>query len=273
MSTGRHDSGKEHTDVRQDLHAGGCRLIWGDCLEEIRKVPDGCIKAIITDPPYFIGLNANGLQSTYEDLNIARPFYEPLIREFARVLAPDGCLYFFTDWRTYPFYFRLIDPVLHVDNLLVWDKKSGPGTFYTNEHELIIFHTNNRSFRGKGCRNIIRGIPGFSAGAKKRDGEKIHPTQKPTELIMKLIEDSTRPGDLVMDCFSGSGTTAVCCIRSAREFVGYEINERYFASAIERLIQEEQTNGFNGGMEERCEGPPQEAGAGPGSDRSRRSPG
>ena len=120
-------------------------------------------------------------------------------------------------------------------NLLVWDKGSGCGNFYTNEHELIIFSTLNTRFQAKGARNIIRGIPAFNSGAKKTNGEKVHPTQKPVELIEKLILDSTKPGDTVLDCFMGSGTTAVAALKNGRNFYGFELQQKYVDIANKRI--------------------------------------
>lgn len=87
----------------------------------------------------------------------------------------------------------------------------------------------------KGC-NIFRS-PGFSGGAKKTNGDMVHPTQKPVEVIEKLITDSTKEGDLVLDCFMGSGTTAVAAKKLNRNFIGYEIQEKYIEIAERRLRQ------------------------------------
>ena len=115
----------------------------------------------------------DGHAAQMADLSICLPFYRELFQEFKRVLAPDGCLYWFCDWRSYAFYFQLFDEI-KPRNLIVWDKRSGCGSFYTNEHELIIFATNNNGLRLKSARNIIREIPSFSSGAKKTNGEKIY---------------------------------------------------------------------------------------------------
>jgi len=67
------------------------------------------------------------------------------------------------------------------------------------------------------------------------DGDKVHPTQKPLELITKMIEDSTEPGGVVLDTFCGSGTTAVACIKTGRNYIGFELDERYHAIAQQRI--------------------------------------
>lgn len=191
-----------------------------DCLEGLRDVPDTSVDAIITDPPYFLSMGhggsttnmkkSNALTSnrTFNDLAICTPFYKRLFEEYARVLKEDGSFYFFTDWKAYAYYFPLLNAALPVRNMIVWDKKSGPGSFYSFNHELIVFGTYKGKTKGGVGANIWR-MTAFSSGAKKTDGEKVHPTQKPVEVIQKMIEDSTEPGGVVLDSFMGSGTTAV----------------------------------------------------------------
>ena len=206
-----------------------------DCLEGIRKIPDCSIASIITDPPYFLGLTSNGQKGSFSDLQICTPFYKELFGEFKRVLKKDGCIYFFTDWRAYAFYYPIFDSVIGARNMLVWNKGSGAGSYYTFAHELILYY--GREISGGGA-NVITGIPGFAAGAKKEDGEKIHPAQKPTKLIRKLIRDSTKEGELVLDCFMGSGTTAISCIREHRNYIGFEICENNYEVCMKRIGRE-----------------------------------
>lgn len=205
------------------------------CIEGIKRIPDRSVKTIICDPPYFQGLTHNGQKGSFSDLNISSYFFKELFKEFQRILKDDGCVYFFCDWRGYAFYYPLLEEATGCDNMLVWDKGSGVGNFYTNHHELIIFHTNNRKFRCKGAKNVITGIPGFAAGAKREDGEKLHPTQKPTAIIRRLIEDSTDPGDLVADFFAGSGTTGVAAKQTGRNYILFEISEKYCEIADWRI--------------------------------------
>lgn len=220
-----------------------------DCLEGLTEIPEKSVDLIVTDPPYFLSLghagcrdNARSIQlnsnRAFNDLAIAKPFYSKLFQEFRRVLKEDGSFYFFTDWRGYAFYFPIINAELPVRNLIVWDKKSGPGNYYSFAHELIIFGTAGPKLRNKSGTNVWR-IPSFSSGARKTNGAKVHPTQKPVELIIKAIQDSTEPGAVVLDTFMGSGTTALACIRTGRNYIGFEIDEKYHAIALERIAAEE----------------------------------
>lgn len=221
-----------------------------DCLEGLAAVPDKSVDAIITDPPYFLSMGhagGAGLKNSLEhksdrmasnrafnDLAIAKPFYTQLFREYRRVLKDDGSFYFFTDWRGYAFYFPILIAELPVRNLIVWDKKSGPGSYYTFAHEFIVFGTAASKLLHKGGTNVWREAA-FSSGAKKTNGEKVHPTQKPIELIAKMIEDSTEPGGVVLDTFMGSGTTAVACLKTGRNFIGFELDEKYHTIAQQRI--------------------------------------
>lgn len=208
------------------------QLLHGDCLELVKEVPDKSVDLIVTDPPYFLGMTHNGKKGTFFDLAICRPFYEQLAGEYARVLKETGEFYIFTDWRGYAFYYPLFSDVLPVKNLIVWDKISGAGNFYAYTHEFIIYGTMcNKNKKGV---NVWR-EKAFSSGAKKTNGEKVHPTQKPLELIEKIILNSSEPGDTVLDTFMGSGTTGVACKRTGRHFIGHEIDKKYFDIARERV--------------------------------------
>lgn len=213
-----------------------------DCLEGIQKIASASIDTIITDPPYFIGMTHNGEKGNYNDLIIMKPFFDSLFSEFSRVIKENGKVYIFCDWRTYAFYYPLLLKHISVRNMLVWDKISGPGSSYAFTHELILFAEKDTPYM-KGS-NIFR-IPGFSAGAKKTNGEMLHPTQKPVEVIEKLITDSTKEGDLVLDCFMGSGTTAVAAKKLNRNFIGFEIQEKYITISENRLKQVEILPTFN----------------------------
>lgn len=218
-----------------------------DCLDGLREVPDHSVDLIVTDPPYFLSMghagsktNAQSVQlnsnRAFNDLAICTPFYRQLFEEFARVLKETGSFYFFTDWRGYAYYFPLINASLPVRNLIVWDKKSGPGSFYSFAHELIIFGTYLSKTKAGVGSNVWREAA-FSSGARSTDGEKVHPTQKPVALLTRMIEDSTEPGAVVLDTFMGSGTTAVACLKSGRQFIGFELDEQYHAIAQQRIAE------------------------------------
>jgi site-specific DNA-methyltransferase (adenine-specific) len=205
----------------------------GDCLDLIKEIPDSYVDSIITDPPYFLGVTHNGQKGTYSDLIIMKPFFESLFFQFKRVLKKNGCIYLCCDFRTYPFLYPILNEYISIRNMLVWDKTSGPGSSYTSIHELVIFANDNAKIM-KGL-NIFK-VPAFTCGAKKTNGEKIHPTQKPVELFEKFILDSTDGvGDVVLDCFAGSGTLAIAAMRTNRNYICFELQDKYVKIATERI--------------------------------------
>ena len=204
-----------------------------DCIDGMKNIESGSVKLIVADPPYFLGMTHNGKRGSFVDLAICKPFFSELFAEFSRVLNNDGEVYWFSDWRGYAFYYPLFNNHLKVRNMIVWDKLSGPGSFYAFSHELIIYSSNNNRARKKG-RNIWK-VKGFNSGAVHTDGKKIHPTQKPVGLIEKIVLDGSSEGDLVVDPFSGSGTTALVARGHNRQFIGFELDTGNFEIARKRL--------------------------------------
>lgn len=194
-----------------------------DCIEGIKLIPSNSVKIIIADPPYHQGLTHNGQRGTLVDLSICKPFFRELFKQYKRILNADGEVYFFTDWRGYAFYYPLFDAFLGARNLIVWDKMSGAGNFYAFQHELILFHCVRNDATKKGG-NVWRS-KGFAAGAKATNGEKVHPTQKTIEIMEKIIFENSKPGDLIVDTFGGSGTTAVACRKLNRNYIVFELDE------------------------------------------------
>lgn len=208
------------------------RIYKGDCLEGIQRIPSNSVRLIVADPPYHQGLTHNGQRGSFVDLSVCKPFFKQLFQEYKRVLTNDGEVYFFTDWRGYAFYYPLFDAVLGARNLVVWDKQSGAGNFFTFNHELILFHCVSPQTNKKGA-NVWRS-PGFPAGAERTNGKKVHPTQKTIEIIEKIVLEGSQPGDLVLDTFGGSGTTAVVCRKHNRSFILFELDEENYDQADKR---------------------------------------
>lgn len=213
-----------------------------DCLDGIKQVQSKSVKIICTDPPYFLGMTHNGQKGSFVDLAICKPFYKELFNEYKRVLRPDGEVYFFTDWRGYAFYYPLFDGMLGCRNLIVWDKIAGPGSQYSFQHEFILFHCPPNAIKKGG--NVWRS-KGFSAGAKSTNGEKVHTTQKTIEIIEKIIVENSAPGDLILDTFGGSGTTAVVCRKTGRDYIVFELDEDNWDISQRRAAKAVQSPMFN----------------------------
>lgn len=197
-------------------------------------MPDGSIDLIATDPPYCVGASSNGTKSSFTDFNLMRPFFEQCFNEWRRVLKDGGHAYCCTDWRTYPFLYPLIIKYLTVRNLIVWDIGwFKAGNWYRPRYELIIFLTKGNSKREFSASEpdvwqINRSVPNAIA-------DRNHPAEKSVELMERMIKNSSLEGDTVLDPFAGSATTAVACINLNRNFIGYELDEKFFDIAKKRI--------------------------------------
>ena len=214
---------------------GNAVLLLGDCMELLPEISASSIDAVVVDPPFFQGFNHNGSKSERADLSIGKPFFSLFFGNLARVCKGERAVYVFCDWRTNGFFMDMMNDYIPVKNSLVWVKHVGTGSFYQNSHELILFHCNTT--RRFPFSNVLTGIKSFNGGAKVTNGEKVHPTQKPVELIEKFIADSTQQGMTVLDPMMGSGTTGVACANMNRAFIGIEQQRKYFDIACERIAK------------------------------------
>jgi DNA modification methylase len=115
-------------------------------------------------------------------------------------------------------------------NLLVWDKGNvTPNRYYMNACEFILMckKGKSRTINNPGTASILR--------YKNPVGKKSHSTEKPTDLMQVLIENSTSPGDIVLDPFMGTGSTGVACANTGRRFIGMELDKQYFDIAVKRI--------------------------------------
>lgn len=204
-----------------------------NCLEGIKKIEDETIDLIVTDPPYCIGTTSNGKQGTWNDNNLVEPFFEILFSELKRVLKDGAAMYINTDWRTYPFLYPILKKYFEIPNLIVWDYEwIKCGGQYRFSHEFIIY-----AIKGKRKRTF---------SASERDvwrikpinwtlPTKLHNAQKPVALVEKMLLNSSAEGDIVLDTFIGSGTTAEACIRNNRNYIGFEIDEHYYKITQDRI--------------------------------------
>lgn len=216
----------------------------GDCLELIRQIPDNSIDLVVTDPPYKIitGGDSGGKNSirpkgmlsgdrklfTYQN-NITPDLWMP---ELHRVLKNESHCYIFTNSLNMQ---TMLNTALAVGfklhNILVWEKNNcTPSQFYMKNCEYVLFL---RKGKAKWINNI--GESKTVHYFKNIVGNKLHPTQKPVDLLEFYINNSSSVGDVVLDPFVGSGSTCIAAKNTQRHYIGFELDDKYFKIAKSRI--------------------------------------
>ena len=222
------------------------------CFEYLKKLPDNSVDLVLIDPPYEVSRDTNfeSGEPSGKDTDIFRVTMDfgdwdkcftglsTVISECYRVLKKSGTLICFYD------IWKISDLKEYFDNakfkqlrLIVWEKTNpvpinSKINYLTNSREIAVCGV-------KGGKPVFHseydnGVYRFPICHEKG---RFHPTQKPLNLIKALIEKHSNTGDLVLDCFAGSGTTAIACIETDRNFIGCEINKDYYEKAQLRIKQ------------------------------------
>ena len=242
------------------------KIINGNCLEEIKKIPDKSFDLIFADPPYNMQLGENlrrpdnsKVKSVDDDWDKFQNFksYDQFsllwLKECKRILKDDGTIWVIGSYHN---IFRLGFHIQNLDywilNDVIW-RKNNPmpnfkGTRFTNAHETLIWASKNKNskytfnYQSLKCLNDdlqMRSdwlLPICSGKERiKKNGKKIHSTQKPESLLHRIILASTNKGDTIFDPFLGTGTTAVVAKKLGRAYFGIEQNKNYFISAKRRI--------------------------------------
>ncbi|MFT4448675.1 DNA-methyltransferase [Bacillus subtilis] len=206
-----------------------------DCIEGMRMISDQSVDMVITDPPYTTPtITAFGRQKirNVADLSIQETYIKSLKSEFDRVLKPNAPVFIFCDENYYPSIFRAFYDWNHTQ-MIVWDKnKIGMGKPFRKRHELL-FYAN----RGSMDYNRTEGITHYPTvlNYKPVGQERVHGAQKPVDLVSDIIKGFSNEGDIVLDCFMGSGTTAVASLQNKRKYIGFELNPEFIEVANKRL--------------------------------------
>jgi DNA modification methylase len=197
-----------------------------DCQEGIKKLDSESVDLILTDPPY--GLNKEGIKND-SDLSL---FYNTL-PEFYRVLKKDSFFITFFSTKFLPELFKN-NPFAYYWQIILYcpngSVRSSIG--YTKFMSVIIFKKGNPKVK-KANKDIFIDTPGRMV--EPEEGYINHPTPKPTKFIKESLEMFSKEGDLILDPFIGSGSTAVACQDINRNFIGFEINKEYCDLANKRL--------------------------------------
>jgi modification methylase len=244
-------------------------LILGDCFEVMESLPEASVDLIFADPPYNLQLPGDlrrpndslvdGVDEAWDKFDSPEA-YDAFSRKWLgaarRVLKDDGALWVIGSYHN---IFRLGTALQDLGfwflNDVIW-RKSNPmpnfrGRRFTNAHETLIWCSKScnqkRYTFNYSAMKALNGdlqmrsdwtLPICSGSERlKVDGQKAHPTQKPEALLYRVILASSNPGDVVLDPFVGSGTTAAVAKKLGRTYIGIERDEGYIALARRRLEQ------------------------------------
>ena len=216
----------------------------GDCLELMKDIPDESVDLVLTDPPYktITGGDSNGANSVRPKgmLSGNRKLFShqsgikisDWMPEIYRVLKNGTHCYVMTN--SLNLTQMLVESQkagFKLHNLLAWEKNNcTPSQYYMKNCEYILFLR-------KGSAKWINNIGGSKTIHKFDNiiGRKKHPTEKPVELMKFYIENSSLPGETILDPFMGSGSTGVAAVNTNRNFIGFELDPTYFEIAKQRI--------------------------------------
>ncbi len=241
-------------------------IIRGDCIAAMRALPAKSVDMIFADPPYNLQLGGELFRpdgthvdavtddwDKFDSLKHYDAFTRAWLAEAHRILKDDGTIWVIGSYHN---IFRVGAAVQDLGywilNDIVW-RKANPmpnfrGTRFTNAHETLIWASkgekakytfNYRSMKTLNDELQMRSDWEFPiCGGQerlKRDGVKVHPTQKPEALLYRILLACTKPGDVVLDPFFGTGTTGAVARRLGRSWIGIEREEDYIAAAEQRI--------------------------------------
>lgn len=203
-----------------------------DCLSGMDYIDDCSVDLIITDPPYSsptVHAFGRKIVKKLSDLAIQEHYFFEIKKHFTRILKPNAPVCIFCD-ATYSAVLMALFYDWQQTNLIVWDKgKIGMGNPFRMQHEFI-FYANRGSIELN--KENITHIPSI---IKAPFTKVYHGAEKPLSLLRTLINGLSTEGDLVLDCFMGSGSTGVACKELRRDFVGFEIDPDYYKVALDRI--------------------------------------
>lgn len=244
---------------------GRAALLMGDCLDVLDTIPENSIDCIWTDPPYLL---SNGGTTCFSGRMVAvekgdwdrsngidadHLFNLEWIRRCHRVLAPGGTIWISGTIHVYlSVGMALLQSGFRILNDIIWEKPAPPPNLgcrcFTHSTETILWATkvargarhvfNYRDMKTLNCGRQMKNVwrIGTPADWEKTLGK--HPTQKPVALVERCLLAATHEGQVVLDPFTGSGTTGVAALRLRRGFLGIERDERFFELAKRRVQAE-----------------------------------
>ena len=242
-------------------------ILQGDCVTEMARLPDKSVDMIFADPPYNLQLGGDLFRpeggrvdavddewDKFDSLTTYDNFTRDWLEQARRILKDDGTIWVIGSYHNiYRVGSLLQDAEFWILNDIVW-RKTNPmpnfrGTRFTNAHETLIWCAKDEKARYTFNYRVMKALnddlqmrsdwvlPICAGGerVKGEDGSKAHPTQKPEALLYRILLACTKPGDVVLDPFFGTGTTGAVARRLGRRWIGIEREETYVKVARERI--------------------------------------
>ena len=208
------------------------RIITGDCVEVMQEMPAGSIDFIATDPPYMVNYRTSDGRGYANDNPNDTSWLGPTYRELYRVLKPNRfCVSFYGFTKAEAFLRAWREAGFELIGHLIWVK-----SYASNEKFVRYFHAQAYLLaKGRPRKPRIR-LPDVLDW--QYTGNELHPAQNPVMAILPLVMAFSEKGDIVLDPFSGSGTTAVAAKQLGRRYIGIELDPEYAVKAQERLRRE-----------------------------------
>ena len=242
------------------------KIINGDSLKELKKIPDESFDLIFSDPPYNLQLRnrlirpdrskvdaVNDKWDQFENFKVYDDFTMNWLSECRRILKKNGSIWVIGSYHNiFRVGTKIQDLGFWILNDVIWNKNNPMpnfrGTRFTNAHETLIWASKDKNskytfnYQSLKCLNddlqmrSTWNLPICNGNERlKEKGKKVHSTQKPESLLHRILLASTNKNDLILDPFLGSGTTAVVAKKLGRIFYGIEKDKKYFNAANKRL--------------------------------------
>jgi adenine-specific DNA-methyltransferase len=217
------------TGIARQLPPG--RIVHGDCIERMRSMPSESVNFVLTDPPYITRYRERGGRIVANDDNAH--WLRPAFAEMYRLLKPAAFCVSFYGWPNVDLFMSAwraagFRPVSHIVFRKPYISRTG---FMNSQHESAFLLAKGNPQRPA--------LPIADVLDWRNTGNALHPTQKPVDVLKPLIAAFCPPGGLVLDPFSGSGSTLVAAKELGRDYLGIELDGAHCATASRRLATSE----------------------------------
>ena len=213
-----------------------------DCLNALNNIDNGSVDLILTDPPYNISQKSN-----FHTMGRTGVDFGEWDKEFdqqtwlnvaLKKVKKGGSVIIFNDWKNIGELREVLEKNDFIlKGLLHWTKSNpmprNRDRLYVTNFEVAIWAVNKKGWTFNRQKQTYE--TGFFEYPVVNGKKRIHPTQKPVELIEDILKIHSNVGDTVLDCFMGSGSIGIACLKNDRNYIGIELDENYFNLAKERL--------------------------------------